>query len=307
MTFTQEVQMTAGPVLVVGATGKQGGAVARSLLGAGVEVRSIARNPESDQAIALRSLGATLLPGNWDDVGSLTEAARGARAVFSVQTPDMRDPFGDAEVRYARNLLAASEAAGVERIVHSSVAGVENIDLSALDGERIGAYTVHYWRCKKTVEDLVRDSGIGHWTILRPSTFMENFIRPSMYFAESTSNRILVATDPDVRCSFVAVEDIGKAALAVLADPTRFDHAAFEVFGDVLTYREVADTLTAALGEKIEPPQGAERARAAGLMPAIADLQEFTSLIRSEPDRAGLTATGIATTSFAQWAQRVFA
>ena len=51
------------PVLVIGGTGKQGGAVARELLATGTPVRALVRDPHSERAKALEATGATLVTG----------------------------------------------------------------------------------------------------------------------------------------------------------------------------------------------------------------------------------------------------
>ena len=65
------------PVLVTGATGRQGGATARALLALGVPVRALVRDPGSERAKAVEALGAELVKGDLYDVGSVREAARG--------------------------------------------------------------------------------------------------------------------------------------------------------------------------------------------------------------------------------------
>ncbi|MEV4360877.1 NmrA family NAD(P)-binding protein [Nonomuraea sp. NPDC049625] len=78
------------PVLVTGATGQQGGATARALLAAGVPVRALVRDPATDRAKAVEALGAELVTGDLHDRDSVIRAARGARAVFSVQMPAVK-------------------------------------------------------------------------------------------------------------------------------------------------------------------------------------------------------------------------
>lgn len=74
-------------VLVVGATGTQGGAVARALRARGVSVRALVRDPNGCAAEALGRLGVDLIAGSFEDAESLTAAAGGVSAVFSVQPP----------------------------------------------------------------------------------------------------------------------------------------------------------------------------------------------------------------------------
>src|SRR5947199_8911673 len=109
------------PVLVTGATGKQGGAAARALLKAGIPVRALVRNP--DRARAVRELGAELVVGDLHDPESLAPAMKGVRGVFSVQLPDMANLDGDSEWVQGRNLVDAAREAGVAHFVHTSVSG----------------------------------------------------------------------------------------------------------------------------------------------------------------------------------------
>jgi uncharacterized protein YbjT (DUF2867 family) len=59
---------------VLGATGAQGGGVARALLKAGWNVTAITRNVSSDSAKALATAGASLVTANLDDEQSLISA-----------------------------------------------------------------------------------------------------------------------------------------------------------------------------------------------------------------------------------------
>jgi uncharacterized protein YbjT (DUF2867 family) len=65
-------------IVVVGATGKQGGAVARSLLERGHEVRAVTRNTDSLKAKELAKAGATLVTASLEDTAALTKALEGA-------------------------------------------------------------------------------------------------------------------------------------------------------------------------------------------------------------------------------------
>jgi uncharacterized protein YbjT (DUF2867 family) len=289
------------PVLVVGATGRQGGATARALLAAGAPVRALVRDPDSPTAVALAARGATLVRGDLDDPASLRSAADGVRGVFSVQMPDMANLLGDAEVRHGRNIVDAARAAGVEHLVHTSVSGTGR---PLPDAERYGDYMRHYWRSKARIEEFVRTSGVPRWTILRPSTFMENLVRPSFYFENGTGDRFLVALDPDVPQAWVAVDDIGAAAAAAFADPARFSGVELELAGDRVTFREVAVIVSKVLGTEIPPPSGdVDEALARGLLPAFADGQRLMSE-RPSPARPEFArALGLSPTSLAEWAQ----
>jgi uncharacterized protein YbjT (DUF2867 family) len=286
-------------VLITGATGKQGGAVARKLIASGVPVHALVRDPGSEQAAALADRGAVLVRG---DLPSLKAALDGARAVFSVQTPDLTDPTGDSEVRRGRNLVEAALAAGVEHIVHTSVSGAGTVDLEHFDESRWGEHTRHYYSSKAAVEDLIRAAGFPAWTILRPATFMENFVRPSFYFADLTSDRLLVAVDPDVRLPFVAVDDIGTATAAAFAEPRRFHGVELELAGDALSFRAAAQVLSQVLGTNIELPASPERVPAEGPMTAFFQGQRYMSAHPAPALPEFAANLGLLTTTFYPWA-----
>ncbi|GIJ35846.1 NmrA family NAD(P)-binding protein [Micromonospora sediminimaris] len=290
-------------VLVTGATGNQGGAVTRTLLAAGVPVRALVRDPAAERATALADLGAVLVPGDLDDITSLGSAVADVHGVFSVQTIDLTGGTGDAEIRRGENLVRAARAAGVAHVVHTSVAGVAAVDDERFDEDRYGAFTRHYYRSKAAVEELVRGAGFPGWTILRPATFMESFVRPSVYFADLTSDRLQVAVDPDVRLPFVAVRDIGTAAAAAFAQPERFHGVELELAGDVRSFREIAEELSQVLGTTIELPGSGQDIRDEGPLAAFFQGQRFMSA-HPAPARPELAAAlGVPTTTFAQWAR----
>src|SRR5262245_54577736 len=72
-------------VLITGATGNQGGAVARALAGKGFALRGMTRKPDSDAAKALSAGGVAIVKGDLDDEASLRSALSGAWGVYAVQ------------------------------------------------------------------------------------------------------------------------------------------------------------------------------------------------------------------------------
>ncbi|MBO0774006.1 MAG: NmrA family NAD(P)-binding protein [Actinobacteria bacterium] len=79
-------------VLVTGATGNQGGAVARALLGAGHRVRALPRHPESDAALTLAEAGAELAGGDFGDPAALRAACRSADDLAALVTLAFEQP-----------------------------------------------------------------------------------------------------------------------------------------------------------------------------------------------------------------------
>ena len=99
-----------GPILVIGATGNQGGHVARALLDAGWAVHAFTRNPASPKAQILKDKGAILVQGDLSDFNSLKTAIRHVTGIFSVQ--NFWDLGLEEEVRLGSNVIQAAKEAG---------------------------------------------------------------------------------------------------------------------------------------------------------------------------------------------------
>src|SRR3982075_4143596 len=152
-------------VLVTGATGKQGGHLVRELLERGHSVRARGRKPGSPAAAALAELGVTIVPGNFDDEGSLERAANGADTVFAMSTPF--EGGSKTETLEGINILRAAARVRVKHFVYSSVAGADR------------ATGIPHFDSKFEVEKEIRRSGIP-FTIVPPVFFMENFLAEGM-------------------------------------------------------------------------------------------------------------------------------
>lgn len=111
------------PALVTGATGFVGWHVARLLTGRGYRVRALVRGGKR-----VRDLEVEHAAGDLRDADSVARAARGCGAVFHVAA-DYRlwakdaDEMRRSNVEGTRNVLAAAEKAGVERVVYTSTVG----------------------------------------------------------------------------------------------------------------------------------------------------------------------------------------
>ena len=111
-------------ILVTGATGTQGGAVARELVKRGYSVQGLSRNPGSQRALELTELGIRVIKGDFDDAASLDAAMQDVYGVFAV-TNYWEHGF-EREIAHGRQLIDAAERAGVRHFVFSSVAGADS-------------------------------------------------------------------------------------------------------------------------------------------------------------------------------------
>ncbi len=290
------------PALVIGSTGLQGGATARALLAAGVPVRALVRDPAGDRAKAVEALGAELVRGDLDDRDSLKKAAEGARAVFSVQMPDMNGRAFEGEVEQAVNLIEAARAAGVPHFVHTSVSGAGQHTSWVKDD---WAWMEPYYTAKAGIQDRVREAGFERWTILKPAFFMEN-IRPSVriLFPRGVENGLVTLLKPTTELRLIAVHDIGVAAATAITEPERFDRVELELAGDIQSMTAIAEILSRHLGvELTAPDMTPEEAVAAG-MPDMG-FGQANANHRSQPARPEYArALGLPLTTFEEWARQ---
>jgi uncharacterized protein YbjT (DUF2867 family) len=295
------------PVLVTGATGKQGGATARALLAAGVPVRALVRDPSTERAKAVEALGAELVSGDLHDRDSVIAAAKGVRAVFSVQMPAFTGEGFDyqGEVAQGINLVEGAKAAGVPQFVHTSVTGAGQHTEEPGWAEGRWASAEPTMSAKAAIQDRVRAAGFPHWTLLKPGFFMENFF-PSVrfLFPRGVEGGLVSVLNPETKLSLVAVEDIGTAAAAAIAAPERFDGIELEFASDYLSMTEIAQVLSRALGTQLSAPKMTEAQALAAGMPAMGASHERLNVtgMPARPEYA--RELGIALTSFDAWAQQ---
>jgi uncharacterized protein YbjT (DUF2867 family) len=300
------VSTDSAPVLVTGATGRQGGATARTLHAAGVPVRALVRDPTTVRAKAVEALGAELVTGDLLDRDSLDGAVKGVRAVFSVQMPAFTgDGFDFAgEVTQGVNLVEAARAAGVAQFVHTSVTGAgQHTDAPGWADGRWASMEPTLG-AEAAIQDRVREAGFPHWTLLKPGFFMDNFLPSTAFlFPRGVAGGLVSVLDPDTRLSLVAVDDIGRAAAAAIADPQRFDGVELELASDHLSMTEIADVLSRALGTPLSAPDmTVEQALAAG-MPAMGAGHEWMNAVPQPGRPEYARALGLPLTSFDAWAQ----
>ncbi|WP_217167954.1 NmrA/HSCARG family protein [Streptomyces sp. AC512_CC834] len=287
------------PVLVTGATGRQGGATTRALLRSGIAVRALVRDPSTDRAAAVEALGAELATGDLDDLDSVTRAAEGVRAVFSVQMPDLEGRGFEGEVAQAAHLIEGARAAGVTQFVHTSVSGAGQ-HTSRVQGR--WAWMSPYYAAKSGIQDRVREAGFAHWTLIKPGFFMENFLpAQGIMFPRGLERGLVSLLKPTTRLSLVAVDDIGAAAAAAVARPERFDGVELELASDHLSMTEIAAILSGHLKTAVTAPDMTEDEAVAAGMPDMgfgqAQLNEFPQPALPEFARN----LGLIPTSFETW------
>lgn len=224
-------------ILVTGATGTQGGAVARELLNRGHVVRGLTRNTQSENAKAMSQIGVQMVQGDFDDAASLTAAMDGVFGVFAVT--DFWEHGYDKEIQHGKQLIDAALAADVEHFVFTSVASAD-----ANTG-------IPHFESKWEIEVYLRESGIG-FSIVRPVEFMDNvrYIRENVL-----SGTYFDPRDSGQSHQWIAVSDIGYFVGEAFDNPEEWLGRTLEIAGDQLTIAEFVDSLSNAAGVDVHYQQ----------------------------------------------------
>jgi uncharacterized protein YbjT (DUF2867 family) len=220
-------------VLITGATGKQGGAVARSLAGKGFRLRAMTRKPQGDAARSLTALGADIVAGDLDDAESLEKALAGAWGVFAVQNT-WEAGVAQEEVQ-GKRLATVAKDAGVQHFVYSSV------------GSAHRQTGIPHFENKWRVEDTVRRLQFPSHVILRPVFFMENLTSP--WFLNGDA--LYAAMNPATVLQMIAVEDIGRHGARAFLEADRLNRREIDLAGDAATMPQAAAALARGLGRPI--------------------------------------------------------
>jgi uncharacterized protein YbjT (DUF2867 family) len=228
--------MNSKRILVTGATGQQGGAVARQLLRQpDFAVRALTRDAGKPSARALAQLGAELMEGDLDDMASVKRALAGAYGCFSVLAS--MEAGVESEVRQGKALAEAAQGAGVKHFVYSSVVSADR---------KTG---IPHFESKAQIEDHIRKSNLA-FTILRPAFFMQNWYS---YMRDPILNGTLpLPLKPQTRLQQISVDDIGAFALKAFQNPSQWQGRTAELAGEELSMAQVAETLTRALGRTVQ-------------------------------------------------------
>ena len=281
--------MKEGKILVVGATGRVGGAAVEGLLGAGFEVRALVRRVEKGER--LRILGAELAVGNVTEPRTLVSAAEGCSGILSALGAGPGRGSSEAiEYEGNLNLLSAALEAGVGRFVYSS----------ALMADHQLAQKVGSLREKARFERELLAKGDVSSTILRPAIFMETLdmmLRGSVAFVPGRQRRPV---------SWIAARDIARAAVRAFERDITGRH---EIAGpDTTTFDGAFERLGRARGRRIRtlhPPLIAMRVpgRVVPYVRELADMMALFDVAGYAADPSTLRDTfGVPALTIEEWA-----
>ena len=242
-------------IAVFGATGAQGGGVARAILhdsNSGFAVRAITRDINSEKAKELAGMGAEVVAADIDDKQSLKKALEGAYGAYFV-TFFWAHFSPEKEYAEAQSMAEAAKEAGLKHVIWSTLEDTRK--WVPLEDDRMptlqGKYKVPHFDAKGEADQIFIDLGIPT-TFMRASFYWDNFI----YFGSGPKkgpDGKLYLTLPmdDKKMAGIAAEDIGKCAYGIFKRGNEFIGKTIGVAGEHLTGQEMAAALSKALGQEV--------------------------------------------------------
>ena len=243
-------------IAVFGATGAQGGSLARAILNdtnSEFAVRAITRDANSDKARELASMGAEVVAADIDNKQSLQQALAGAYGAYFVTF--FWDHFSpEKEYTQARNMAEAAKEAGLKHAIWSTLEDTRK--WVPLDDDRMptlqGKYKVPHFDAKGEADQLFIDLGVPT-TFLRASFYWDNFV----YFGSGPKkgpDGKLYLTLPmdDKKMAGIAAEDIGKCAYGIFKRGDEMLGKTIGIAGEHLSGQAMAAAMSKAIGQEVQ-------------------------------------------------------
>lgn len=242
-------------IVVAGATGAQGGGLARAILSdpnSGFAARAMTRDINSEKAKALARLGAELVAGDVDDPASLKRAYQGAYGAFCV-TFFWAHYSPEREIAGATHMARAAKEAGLQHVIWSTLEDTRK--LVPLSDNRMptlnGKYKVPHFDGKGEADHVFTDLGLPV-TILLTSFYWDNFIGFGMGPKKGADGKLAITLPMgDKKLPGIAAEDIGKCALGIFKKGREYMGKTVGIAGEHLTGAQMAAAFSRALDREV--------------------------------------------------------
>jgi uncharacterized protein YbjT (DUF2867 family) len=240
---------------VFGATGAQGGGLARAALAerdGAFAVRAVTRKPDSANARALAAAGAEIVVADLDDAASVERAMRGADAAFCVT--NFWEHFSpDKELTQASVMAEAARRANLRHVIWSTLEDTR--EYLPADGARMpvlmGRFNVPHFDAKGEANRQFQSRGVPV-TLLYTSFYWDNFIHFGMGPKRGLDGGLVMAFPlGQARMPGIAAEDIGGCALGVLKQGPAASGTSIGIAGEHLSGAEMAAVFSRVLGQTV--------------------------------------------------------
>jgi uncharacterized protein YbjT (DUF2867 family) len=256
-------------ILVFGATGAQGGSVARNLLARGrFDVRALTRKPDSAAAQELRELGAEIVQGDLDDIASIRAALEGCYGVFGVT--NFWEHFAKEESQ-GRNLVNAVAEAKIQHFVFSTLPPIEKVTGGALRSPHFDLKAEH--------EQLARSLGIPS-TFVHVPFYYENFLYFFPPRPAGNGDYQFGFPQGDTPLAAISVQDVGRIVAPLFEQPEVYIGQVLKLAGDELPAAAYAEAMSRRTGSTIRYAYVPRETFAALGFPGAEDLADMFEFYR---------------------------
>ncbi len=242
-------------IVVFGATGAQGGGLAKAILNdknSEFSVRAVTRDVNSDKSKELANLGAEVVAGDVDDIESLKKNLAGAYGAYFV-TFFWAHFSPEKEMAEAKNMALTAKNAGLKHVIWSTLEDVRKYvplgdnSLPTLHGK----YKVPHFDGKGESDQFFIDAGVPV-TFLLASYYWENLIYFGMGPKRGEDGKLSI-TFPmgNKKMAGIAAGDIGKCAYGIFKKGETLMGKRIGIAGDQLTCTEMAGAISKAIGEEV--------------------------------------------------------
>jgi uncharacterized protein YbjT (DUF2867 family) len=242
-------------IVVVGATGAQGGGLVRAILNDPdheFTVRAVTRDVSTDKAKELARLGAEVVTANVDDIESLKKAFQGAYGAFCVTF--FWDHFSpEKENNQAKAMAEASKHAGIKHVIWSTLDDTRK--LIPLSDDRMptlmGKYKVPHFDAKGESNHFFSDLGLPV-TMLNTVFYWDNFIYFGLGPKKGPDGKLAITMPMgEKKLPGIAAADIGKCALGIFKAGQKYIGKTLGIAGEHLTGKQMADGFARVLGKEV--------------------------------------------------------
>lgn len=299
-------------ITIFGATGAQGGGLARALLEGGqrdFRVRAVTRQPGSAAARALSEAGAEIVAADLDDPPSVERAMQGAHGAFCV-TNFWAHFSAERELAQADTLAEAARRAGVRHVIWSTLEDTrrfiepDGLTLPLLQG----SFNVPHFDAKGEADEFFIGRGLP-LTRLLTSFYWDNLIHFGLQPQRGADGQLdFVLPMGDAALPGIAAADIGACAAALFRQGEAAIGRKIGIAGEHLSGAQMAAALSRALDEPVRHVALSREAYAALGFPGADEMasmfhfkQDFETEYRAARSVAATRALHPGLMDFATW------
>jgi len=228
-------------VVVVGATGSQGGSVADFLVKENkYHVRGLTRKPDGDAANKLKAKGVEVVVGDVSKKEDLAKAFHGAWAVFALT--QFWEHGAEKEVEQGKLMADVAKEQGVKVFIYGGLANVKKISGGKLH--------VSHFTGKAEIEEYARTKGFDYTSFPQPACYLENF---TFFFVPKEKDgvwELAVPINGSAPVDWISIRDYGASVVAVLNDLKKYNGRSWAVTSERASFQQQVDALAKVTGKK---------------------------------------------------------